>query len=987
MEGKIFTRIFFVLMLLGSVLQTDNLFAQKWSGVHGNEWLAGKYGQSWIRIGVNTKGIHRVAISSLPANFQNADKSKLQLWHRGNQVSILKADNTEILFYGVPNDGASDSLLYRLSSSRVNPYFSIYSLESAYFLTIGTNNGLRAASENLTVDNSVAPLQFHIKTDVKTYQNEYTHTTLYSSRPATMNSYFEEGKTATGSRIPILTDLSKIHTSNPKSITYTNTYVPEPFSFQVKSLYNNSLPTVKVLLSGRFGNAQAEIHVGKTDATLRQAAIVPTSGFFPKEYSFSLTNQDFDANGNGTLGFRSSVAQNYFSVTYFTLTYNQLIDMQNLNSYEFNFPATSDSKSRLAVSNPASGSAFYDISKPDQPRIILGDASNLMVSRGNTPLKLLATSIVNDVVTEKISSVTFQQANPVSYDYLIISNETLASSANSYANYRQNLTPGKKYKPLVKNIRDIYNEFNYGEPSPVAIRRFVDYMISDGNKDKYLFLFGKSITRQDRIVKELPDEVPTVGFPGSDLLLTDGLGGVPEDVPAIPVGRIAAISNQQVLDYLAKITTYESQSSVAWRKNVMHISGGKDQNEINQFATYLSNIGTSVSGTGFAGKVYTKVKSIPQDVQEQITIAPELNGTHPTIKGLGMVSYFGHGSTYRTDLNAGYVSDPAKGYDNNGLYPVLFYNGCGVGNIFSNLFDQTVNLSTSRPMSLDWLLAPSKGAIVVFGNDWDAYASTSNEYLDRLYPLIFSKSDAQRQTIGQILQDVAAQTKEAKGYTYNTDQNARVTAYYDADRANIHQVLLQGDPALRILITENPLPVNLISFEAKMNGSKMDLVWKTVNEVSNSHFDVERSYNAKNFEVIGSVEGKGDTNQESTYSYTDSKPLDGTSYYRLKQVDRDKIVEGKVITGDIEYSRIISVTKANSSLLVFSPNPTTDFVEIKLNAPVKIKSWNLIDVTGRTIQKEQTGNTVNLSNLSAGEYLIEITTSNGDKYSKKIVKQ
>lgn len=983
MRLKKFTSLFGVLLLFFG-LGISNVFSQKWSGVNGNEWLAGKYGQQWVRVGVSAKGIHRIAISSLPAAFQSADKAKLQLWHRGNQVSILKADNTEILFYGVPNDGASDELLYRLPVSRKNPYFSTFSNVSAYFLTIGTDNGLRAEVENTAVDLGVPASEFHNQVELKTYQTEYTHFTFYSTRPTTFNSFFEDGKTGTGTRLPIgVQATSPVYTANP--VSNAQPAIPASnFNFAAKNVHGGFIPKVKILLSGRGGSAQVQIKVGKNSSSLRQVTTSNTSDFAPLEVNFDLDPaQDYDANG-GTLGFQSVIPSSWFSVSYFTISYNQTIDAQSLNSYEFNFPSAAlGTKSRIPVLNPPANGLFYDISNVDSPRIIQGSASNLMVTRNGNALKLLTTNDTQNinVLAANISTVTFQEINPTAYNYLIVTADNLISSAQAYANYRQNDSPGTKYSPLVIKIKDLYNQFNYGEPSPVAIKRFADYLISDGNKDKYLLLIGKSITRPDKIVKELPDEVPTVGFPGSDLLLVDGLRGTADDVPAIPVGRISGLTDAEVNGYLQKIKDYEGQKDIAWRKNVMHVSGGKDSGEISQFSGYLSTIGNIVSTSPFNGAVIQKIKTQAADVIEEVNIGTELNGT-----GLGMISYFGHGSTYRTDLNPGYITDPAKGYNNTTKFPVLFYNGCGVNNIFSNLFGATQNTSSSRPLSLDWLITPGKGAIVVFGNTWDAYASTSNEYLDRLYPLIFSKTDKERKSIGQILQEVALQTKTVKGYTYNPAQNSRVAAFYDADRANIHQVLLQGDPALKILINEAPLPVNLISFNAKPAGTKVEVTWKTASERNNSHFIVERSYNARNFEEIGRVEGKGDSNSEASYSFTDSKPLAGISYYRLKQVDFDSMVDGSVKKGEETLSRIVSVELDKTSAMSVSPNPSTEYFEIKLDVPTKISKWKLVDISGRLVQDNGTGSRVNLSNVSPGEYIVEVTTVNGDKYTKKVIK-
>ncbi len=713
------------------------------------------------------------------------------------------------------------------------------------------------------------------------------------------------------------------------------------------------------------------------------------SNFAATNFSFNLADGDF--NPNGTVGFKSTVKDNNYSISYISLTYQQQIDMQNLNSYEFTFPATtSGSTSRFTILNPAASAQFYDISNVDKPRIINESASDLMITRDNNDLKILATNQVINVAGEKITATNFQSIDPTQFNYLIITNPTLASSAATYATYRATGSPGVKYKPLVKQIRDIYDQFNYGEPSPVAIRRFVDYMISDGNQSKFLFLIGKSITRPDKVVKEMPDEVPTVGFPGSDVLLVDGLGSSKEDVPAIPVGRISAISNQQVQDYLAKLITYEAQTDVSWRKNVIHISGGKTDDEISEFSGYLSGIASLVTNPTFTGKVITKVKTIVSETAiEQITIAPELNGTTvPGVTGAGMVTYFGHGSVFRTDLNAGYASDAAKGYANVNKYPIMFYNGCGVGNIFGDNSAETVNASSSRPISLDWLLAANKGAVAVFGNDWDAYASPSNEFLDRLYPLIFSKNDKQRGTLGEILQQVALDTKNAKNYSYTTALNSGPNSYYDVDRANIHQMLLQGDPALVILRTQSPLPVDLVSFQAKVSApNKVDVSWKTASETNNGHFEVERSYNAKKFESIGQVEGKGSTTVESSYLFYDNNPLPGISYYRLKQVDRPSTTDGKIVDGAVTYSQIVTIKRDETDFLVISPNPVVDFVEIKLNASTQVKSWNLINIQGKVVKKNRTDLKADFSNIVPGEYILEILSVDGDVFRRKIVKQ
>ena len=51
--------------------------------------------------------------------------------------------------------------------------------------------------------------------------------------------------------------------------------------------------------------------------------------------------------------------------------------------------------------------------------------------------------------------------------------------------------------------------------------------------------------------------VPSLGYPSADILITSGLAGTSGTEPAIPTGRLSAITEQEVFDYLAKVVEYE----------------------------------------------------------------------------------------------------------------------------------------------------------------------------------------------------------------------------------------------------------------------------------------------------------------------------------------------------------------------------------------------------------------------------------------------
>ena len=88
-----------------------------------------------------------------------------------------------------------------------------------------------------------------------------------------------------------------------------------------------------------------------------------------------------------------------------------------------------------------------------------------------------------------------------------------------------------------------------------------------------------------------------------------------------------------------------------------------------------------------------------------------------------------------------------------------------------------------------------------------------------------------------------------------------------------------------------PLPITLKEFSAIPNGNEMRVEWITTSELNNNFFTVERSRDGLHYEVIGTVKGKGTTNEVQEYVLMDKIPLIGYSYYRLKQTDLDGTTE------------------------------------------------------------------------------------------------
>ena len=144
----------------------------------------------------------------------------------------------------------------------------------------------------------------------------------------------------------------------------------------------------------------------------------------------------------------------------------------------------------------------------------------------------------------------------------------------------------------------------------------------------------------------------------------------------------------------------------------------------------------------------------------------------------------------------------------------------------------------------------------------------------------------------------------------------------------------------RIQIT--PLPVELLSFEvAKTSENQVSIQWKTATETNNDFFTLERSKDGQIWVNIKKINGAGNSLEIINYTEIDESPLEGVSFYRLKQTDFDGT------TSFSETKSVVIKTQNKTTIDVF-PNPTDDQITIKLNG-TKIKKMALFDAYGKNV--------------------------------------
>ncbi|MCF8409579.1 MAG: hypothetical protein K9G36_11465 [Crocinitomicaceae bacterium] len=87
--------------------------------------------------------------------------------------------------------------------------------------------------------------------------------------------------------------------------------------------------------------------------------------------------------------------------------------------------------------------------------------------------------------------------------------------------------------------------------------------------------------------------------------------------------------------------------------------------------------------------------------------------------------------------------------------------------------------------------------------------------------------------------------------------------------------------------SNQPLPVELLSFSAECANESITLKWQTASEFNSSHFEVEKSTDGLNWNTIGQLPAAGNSNELLNYSFQDVAKSINTIYYRLNQVDND----------------------------------------------------------------------------------------------------
>jgi hypothetical protein len=210
---------------------------------------------------------------------------------------------------------------------------------------------------------------------------------------------------------------------------------------------------------------------------------------------------------------------------------------------------------------------------------------------------------------------------------------------------------------------------------------------------------------------------------------------------------------------------------------------------------------------------------------------------------------------------------------------------------------------------------------------------------------------AQDEYQGYVSMPATLMVKVAKLPVVVTGQNLS-SWNYDATTQTLKAIFSRpSDFSYRI--ARDPLPVELVSFQAEKVKDKVKLTWQTASEKNNKQFKVQRSTNAKNWESIATKSGQGTTTVTTNYELFDSPDFSGRIYYRLQQEDMD---------GSVHYSEVKMVTfeKPATVTLKLYPNPATEIITLELETDkAEAAEIKIMNLAGKEVYS-------NMQNISAG---------------------
>jgi Peptidase family C25 len=734
-----------------------------WSQVYdyGNGWYTPT--QTYAKLLVWEDGLYRVDAATLAQagiTLTPGSLTNIQLYYRGQEQHIyLKSTSGNldyVEFYGKRNDGQVDSLMYRDPYTKVhgnnlqpNRHMSLFSDTSAYFLTVGTQPGLRFTDfSDLNFGNYSA-------------ETHFPYRTYFEYHPNTSNAW--EWNHGGGNQYDIF------HILNSYYITGEG-LVGQSLGFGSAAFI--TMPTKYPANLGNPSTFETRVYGRSSWRHILHAAIDGNSVF--QDTTFGIYIRTRTLQYNQPIGNQINVMIEALSdqnnqpdnnnICYTAFTYDRLFDMDGQSSILMS-GWNKNTNSYLRFANAAStGTAVaYDLTTHTRcAGAGSGNIAQVVVPASNLKREIVVATDGGYRTPLLGQSHLAGHSDPAAgTSFVIIAHRSVAASAYAYETYRDTCTLNPQTAKVVFTD-EIYDEFGWGSPTPHAIKRFCKYALDNWTtKPKYILLWGKGQYEMRNTTVNL---VPTYGYPADDYDFVSDFDPMQVNpIPQAAVGRVNVYDNADGMIYLNKVMEYEHTPWASWMKEAVFLGGGNDTAEQKPILTYLLQFKTFWESPPMGGNVnYYQKYNTGALTNSTMTATDRINS------GSNVIHFFGHSSNNIYDVD---IQEPSL-YTNYGKYPFMVAFGCYGGNFTGN------NLSFGER----FILSQGRGAIGYLANSTAGYLTPLGDFGKIYYP------ERGTTSFGQPIGD---QIKATIGrYT---------TLYTDQVYLNhAKQMNLQGDPSVAL---------------------------------------------------------------------------------------------------------------------------------------------------------------------------------------------
>lgn len=203
---------------------------------------------------------------------------------------------------------------------------------------------------------------------------------------------------------------------------------------------------------------------------------------------------------------------------------------------------------------------------------------------------------------------------------------------------------------------------------------------------------------------------------------------------------------------------------------------------------------------------------------------------------------------------------------------------------------------------------------------------------------------------------------------------------YGVQVAGTYTNLVNGSTLKNIV-----LPIRFINFNSRILNNQVALNWQMGTEQNIAKYVIERK-NQQEFVALDTISSKNIASGSINYTYIDEKPLAGTNYYRIKQIDNN---------GSVFYSSVISdrIKSTQNQLVNAFINASGDLelmVNVQSNDIYQFEIFNIqgarvIDFS-KELQEGVNAITKFVDGFSNGVYIIKMRSQGKDLGQLKFVK-